>query len=88
MRLVRYEITAPDQTEGTVAGIAFTAGRALADSPSAGALLYFRRHQFTVTALDDEQAPTDQVPPVGESAAAGKRAGRSAGRKPQVKGAP
>ncbi|WKX70043.1 hypothetical protein [Streptomyces sp. XD-27] len=60
---MRYEITAPSGREGTVAGIAFTAGRAVVEDPAAGVLLYFRRHGFTVSRLD---AP--EPPPIGFTA--------------------
>lgn len=47
---VRYEITAPEERgDGIVAGVPFTAGRAVVDDPSPGALLYFRRHGYTVS---------------------------------------
>ncbi|QKW08045.1 hypothetical protein HUT18_18330 [Streptomyces sp. NA04227] len=74
-----YEITAPDQVEGIVAGVAFTAGRAVVDEPAAGALLYFRRHAFTVAALDtDPPASGEQTALDGPP---GKRpAVRSGGR--------
>ncbi|MEV0115543.1 hypothetical protein AB0H77_20245 [Streptomyces sp. NPDC050844] len=52
MTEVRYEITAPNGREGVVAGIAFIAGRAVAEDPSPGALLYFRRHGYTLAPLD------------------------------------
>ncbi|RLU85881.1 hypothetical protein CTZ27_26300 [Streptomyces griseocarneus] len=44
-----YEITAPDGAgDDEVAGIRFTDGRAQVADPNEGALLYFRRHGYTV----------------------------------------
>ncbi|ARF55998.1 MULTISPECIES: hypothetical protein [Actinomycetes] len=62
---MRYEITAPCGREGIVAGVAFTAGRALVEDPPAGALLYFRRHGYTVTPLD---VPEPESVPIGFAA--------------------
>lgn len=76
---MRYEITAPDGRAGMVAGIAFTTGRAVAEDPPPGALLYFRRHGYTVTPADDpERFPARFV--ANESSAPAKPAPRSRGK--------
>lgn len=55
--MARYEITAPGGGyDEDVAGIAFTGGRAIASDPDEGALLYFRRHGYTVEVLDGPPA--------------------------------
>ncbi|MFF4701251.1 hypothetical protein [Streptomyces chattanoogensis] len=52
---MRYEITAPTTGySGLIAGVAFTAGRALVDDPPPGAVEYFRRHGYTFAPLDAE----------------------------------
>ncbi|MGY4990907.1 hypothetical protein [Streptomyces nigrescens] len=79
MSWLRYEITAPDGREGIVAGVAFTAGRAVAEDPSPGALLYFRRHGYTVTRPD----VPDSLPigfAASENAAPAKPAPRPRGK--------
>lgn len=60
---VRYEITAPIRGHtGLVAGVAFTAGHAEAVDPPPGALEYFRRRGYTVTALDEQPPNGPQAP--------------------------
>lgn len=52
---MRYEITAPERTySGAVAGVQFSAGRAVLDTgwpKAAAALSYFRRRGYGVTAV-------------------------------------
>ncbi|MFM9368143.1 hypothetical protein [Streptomyces sp. Da 82-17] len=58
---VRYEITAPTTGHtGLVAGVPFVAGRAVVDDPPPGALLYFRRHGYTINP-DGERVPAGFV---------------------------
>ncbi|SOB83141.1 hypothetical protein [Streptomyces sp. 1331.2] len=70
-----YAITSPDgDHDETIAGLHFTAGRATADELSAGALLYFRRHGYTVEQLDDDPGDQDEqdtgTGPAGDSSPA------------------
>ncbi|WP_371677916.1 hypothetical protein [Streptomyces sp. NBC_01276] len=73
----RYEITAPHEGDEHVAGVTFTAGRATATDPNEGALLYFRRHGYSLEPLGDEQTSEPDGPqdtkPAGRSAARSKR---------------
>ncbi|MFD9813716.1 hypothetical protein [Streptomyces sp. NPDC059080] len=58
---MRYEITAPTTGDtGLIAGVAFTAGRAVVDDPPPGAVEYFRRHGYRITPADD--GPQDSKP--------------------------
>lgn len=59
---MQYEITSPTPGHtGLIANVPFVAGRALVDDPPAGALLYFRRHGFTITPDDAEHVPAGFV---------------------------
>ncbi|MFC8095368.1 hypothetical protein [Streptomyces sp. NPDC057301] len=59
---MRYEITSPTPGHtGLIAGVPFVAGRALVDDPPAGALLYFRRHSFTIAPEGAEPFPAGFV---------------------------
>lgn len=71
-----YEITAPGGGyDEEIAGVHFTGGRATAEALSPGALLYFRRHGYTVTALD-APAPTT-LQNASEDKTAGQRRSRA-----------
>ncbi|WKU45974.1 hypothetical protein Q3V23_18980 [Streptomyces sp. VNUA116] len=77
--MARYEITAPEGGyNDEVAGVIFTAGRASVSEPAAGALLYFRRHGYTIEALDDPLPAAHQDAPDGPPA---RPAGRSRSRR-------
>lgn len=75
----RYEITAPHGGDEHVAGVTFTAGRATATDPNAGALLYFRRHGYNLEPLGDDP-PDDEQTTEQDGPQDTKSAGRSAAR--------
>ncbi|GCD94069.1 hypothetical protein [Embleya hyalina] len=62
-----YEISAPvSDFAGSVAGLNFTAGRAVAVDLGPSALAYFRRHGYTVAT--DDQATEPDGPPAKSAA--------------------
>jgi len=68
---------------GQVAGVWFVNGEATTDSE--GAVAYFRRHGYTVTPLDDEQADGDPPGDADATSLEGPQATKPAGR-PRSKG--
>ncbi|MFD7236455.1 hypothetical protein ACFWAT_14255 [Streptomyces syringium] len=71
--MARYEITAPGGGyDEEIAGVRFTGGRATAEDPAPGALLYFRRHGYTVAPLD-ALSPTSLQNASGDKTAVQRR---------------
>ncbi|MDX3841738.1 hypothetical protein [Streptomyces europaeiscabiei] len=79
-----YQVTTPvREFNGCVAGVWFVDGEATTDSE--GAVAYFRRHGYTVTAEDGEQADGDPPGDPGTTEPDGPQATKPAGR-PRSKG--
>ncbi|MET8098822.1 hypothetical protein ABZV29_20400 [Streptomyces sp. NPDC005236] len=79
-----YQVTTPvREFNGCVAGVWFVDGEATTDSE--GAVAYFRRHGYTVTAEDGEQADGDPPGDSGTTNPDGPQATKPAGR-PRSKG--
>ncbi|MGW0756134.1 hypothetical protein ACWD1Y_06535 [Streptomyces sp. NPDC002814] len=79
-----YQVTTPvREFNGCVAGVWFVDGEATTDSE--GAVAYFRRHGYTVTAMDGEQADGDPPGAPGTTSPDGLQATKPAGR-PRSKG--